>query len=288
MSNNDKTSNVTGQRNPKFKSDSKTPGSLHKVKNKPTKRKLEPRNIIYSSMELTSSGDSNAKIIKLNLVVPSTKPGNLDFNREITLCNNNGVEISEEATAYHGITKDMLEEAPLAKDVLLPRYGFMAVWDGYIANILFDTNNVVIRKGSLIDLHKLLRFTKEHASHRITLKKAAIEATANSLSTEQVEGFLASPENKVLLLPVIFEYIRDIYKKQHGITDLTLLARLSRQLDKKHYLKALDRIKTQMEARRKSDQKKRNSMSRKNTRSSVKPYPKKSHLQTVEPIRAVA
>lgn len=294
MSKNDKASNVIGKKQSIAQSDFKKPVSSYQAKKKSvqkklTKQKVEPRNIIYSSMELTSSGDANARIIKLNLVIPSTKPGNVDFKRKIILCNNDGVEISAEAKSYHGITEDMLENAPLAKDVPFPSYGFIAVWDGYIAKILFDTNNVAIHKGTLIDLHKLLRFTKEHASHRISLKKAAIEATKDSLSPEQVEEFLSTPENKVLLLPVIFDYIRKFYETEHGITDLTALARLSRQLDKKRYMKALERIKVQLELQRKIVAKKRKPTSKHQPKiSNIKTYPKKPTTQVSEPIRAVA
>jgi hypothetical protein len=296
MSNNDKSSAViTAQEKAKVpdskQSVSSTPAKkkIAQKTAKPAAKKMDPRNIIYSSMELTSSGDSEAKIIKLNLIVPSTKPNSVDFKRKIILCNNDGVAISDKAKNYHGITEDMLKNAPLAKDVSLPRYGYIAVWDGYVTDILFHSNNVSIRKGSLIDLHKLLRYTKEHASHLITLKKAAIEATKDSLTPEQVESFLSSPENKVLLLPVIFEYLRGLYKSLHGITDLASLARLSRQRDKKCYLKALGRIKSQIENRRKMEAKKRKHMDK---RDNIKQYPmkvsKKVSKPVVEPIRAVA
>lgn len=205
------------------------------------------RQIIYGSMELTTIGDFKAKIIKLDFIVPDLNPESISFHRKTLLCNNDGVMISDKAKIYHGIQENMLVGAPLAKDILFPPYDFIAVWDGYIANIILKANKVAIKKGSIVDLHRLIRFTKEHASHRIALKKAAIEATQGSLTCDQVDKFLDNPENKVLLLPVIFEYLRNIYKLHHGITDIASLAYLSHQVDKKHYLKALAQTKLQIE-----------------------------------------
>lgn len=259
------------------------------------KKPQAPRNIIYSSIELTSGGNSDAKILQFNLVIPDTKPGSVDFKRETILCNNNGVEISAEAQAYHGITAEMVADAPLAKDVTLPTYGYLALYDGFVGNILLNTNEVQVRRGSLVDLHKLLRFTKEHASHRITLKKAAIEATQDSLTPEQVEGFLASSQNKVMLLPIIMDYIRAIYKSKYGIEDLGALARLSRQTTKKAFLETLKRIQ-ENNIRKKAALNKRNKnakrpSNRNRNDSSIKRFPRPAPVQSrtsVPTIKAVA
>ncbi|MCP0917782.1 hypothetical protein MUB04_14700 [Acinetobacter indicus] len=278
------------------KYDSKKPGEASKKANFKAKKKAKPqapRNIIYSSIELTASSDSEAKILQFNLVIPSTKPNSLEFKRESILCNNDGVEISADAQAYHGITAEMVADAPLAKDVSLPNYGYIALWDGFVGNILLNTNNVAIRKGSLIDLHKLLRFTKEHVSHRISLKKAALEATQDSLTPETVEGFLASSENKVLLLPVIMEYIRNLYKAKYGITDLGALARLSRQSCKKTFLETMKRVQ-ENSSRKKSLQSKRSNKptvrGQVSRNDSIKRFPRPTPIQphTAQTIKAVA
>ena len=229
------------------------------------KKLKAPCIIIYSSIELTSGGNSDAKILQFNLVIPDTKPDSVDFKRETILCNNNGVEISAEAQAHHGITAEMVADAPLAKDVTLPTYGYLVLWDGFVANILFNTNGVQVRRDSLVDLHKLLRFTKEHASHRITLKKAAIEATQDSLTPEQVEGFLATSQNKVMLLPIIMDYIRGIYKTKYGIEDLGALARLSRQATKKAFQETLKRIRAN-DSRKEADLNKSNKNAKRSNR----------------------
>lgn len=253
-----------------------------------------PRNLIYGSMELTSGGQSEAKILQFNLVIPDNAPGSLDFKRETILCNNDGVEISAEAQAYHGITAEMVADAPLAKDVSLPSYGFIALWEGFIGNILLNTNKVSVRKGSLVDLHKLLRFTKEHASHRITLKNAAIEATKGSLTAEQVEAFIASSQNKVMLLPIIMEYIRGIYASKYGITDLSSLARLSRQTTKKAFLETMKRIQDNLRKKEAQNKRKRTKTAEKRPsanrgrNSEVKHFPRPSKPHLNQNIKAVA
>lgn len=280
-------------KNPKFKAKAKTKSNF-KAKAKP-KKPQAPRNLIYASIELTSGGDSEAKILQFNLVIPDTTPGSVDFKRESILCNNDGVEISAEAQAYHGITAEMVADAPLAKDVTLPTYGYIALWDGFVGNILLNTNKVPVRKGSLVDLHKLLRFTKEHASHRITLKKAAIEATQDSLSPEQIEGFLASPQNKVMLLPIIMDYIRNLYSTKFGITDLGSLSRLSRQANKKAFQETLKRIQ-EHNARKKAVQAKRKNktgkrpMNRNRPDNGIKRFSRPAAVkpQTAPSIQAVA
>lgn len=276
---------TNSQKNPKYKG----------KPNAKAKKPQAPRNIIYSSIELTSGGDSEAKILKFNLVIPSTVPGSVDFERAALLCNNDGVEISAKAQAYHGITTDMVADAPLAKDVTLPTYGFIALWDGYVGNILLKTNEVCIRKGALVDLHKLLRYSKKESSRLITLKNAAIEATQDSLTPEQVEGFLSSSENKVLLLPVIMDYIRGIYKSKYGIVDLGSLARLSRQPNKKKFLETMKRTQ-ENDARIKATKSKRNNKNgakRPTTNrndSSIKRFPRPAQAQSnIAPtIKAVA
>lgn len=282
---------VDAPKNSKFKGKGK---GKHNAK---AKKPQAPRNIIYSSIELTSGGTSDAKILQFNLVIPDTKPGSVDFQRETILCNNNGVEISAEAQAYHGITVEMVADAPLAKDVKLPTYGYLALYDGFVGNILLNTNEVQVRRGALVDLHKLLRYTKEHASHRISLKKAAIEATQDSLTPEQVEGFLASSQNKVMLLPIIMDYIRAIYKSKYAIDDLGALARLSRQTTKKAFLETLKRIQ-ENNVRKKSIQAKRNNKNtskrpttnRNRNEGSIKrfPRPAPAHQNTAPTIQAVA
>lgn len=274
----------TFQKNPKYNGKSKAKA----------RKPQAPRNIIYSSIELTSGGTSEAKILQFNLVIPDTKPGSVDFKRKTILCNNNGVEISAEAQAYHGITAEMVADAPLAKDVTLPTYGYLALYDGFVGNILLNTNEVQVRRGSLVDLHKLLRYTKEHASHRISLKKAAIEATQGSLTIEQVESFLASSQNKVMLLPIIMDYITGIYSSKYGITDLSALARLSRQTTKKAFLDTLKRIQ-ENSSRKKAIQKKRNNKNAKRPSnrndSSIKRFPRPAPAQphaTTPMIKAVA
>lgn len=213
-------------------------------RNKPPKSFQQ---ILYCSFELTSRGEANAAIIEFNLVLPHRNTRILDFKRISFLCNNNAQSISPSAYLYHGIKESKLLNRPLAKDVKLPKHDYLVLWEGYIGNILLHKNEVQLTKNSLVDLHRLLRFLKSDISNineeLITLKNAAIEATQGELSIEQLEGYLIDHKNKVMLLPIIFEYIRKLFKERYKVSDLSELAKLSRLRSYSSFKKQLQSIK---------------------------------------------
>jgi hypothetical protein len=180
----------------------------------------------YTSFELTSL-KSSAAIIKISQRI-GDQTNLICFS---ALFSNNNKVINSEATSYHKITTNMLEDKPLASDYNFEKSQFLVFWDGEVARHLLRTNKVK-NYAPIISLHTLARYIDKKANHRKLIDYVKDAFPQKRL---QLEIKLRNPNCKVDMLPDLFEYIKNKYMEKYGDNSPRFLSVLSRAKSRKDF-----------------------------------------------------
>lgn len=200
---------------------------------KPDQTKMLPL-LAFLSFDLTSKS-IKAKIIRISQILID-RDGQQHFSEHYF--NNNRVEISSEAYAYHGISAEMLRDKPKLSS---KTFNFncaknIVVWDGKVSKTLLR-NNDIIGYSSVINLHSLARYL-EVDSRPIRLNDYALKNIPHKKF--QLEISLRKPENKVKVLVDVFDHLRQAYLKQYGVDKTSFLVVVGKSPTKKEALVNID------------------------------------------------
>lgn len=206
--------------------------SKHTSKNRHTKPKKKltttPEYEVAFLLFDLSSKSIKAKVLRITELLLS-KDGETDFNQYLFSIGD--AEISKEASEYHGIHKEDLIGKPELKSYDFFKARNIVVWDGHTTTSILKANEIR-RTSPITNLLSLARF-KEENPKTISLKKYAIIAQPQKRHT--LDFTLQKPENKVLCLPAIYNFLQKEYLELHGLDDPLFLYTVGRSRDKETY-----------------------------------------------------
>ena len=207
-------------------------------KGKQNKHKLLPvePDFELSFMVLDLTGKTTAdKIIRINQILVD-KEGNTTYSEH--LFSNGDTPINEEAASYHGITQEMLLNKP---ELSVDSFNFkqaknIVVWDGKVTQTLFNRNNIN-EYSPIINLQALARYL-EVEPKPIRLIDYAVKCLAHKKF--QVELMLRKPNNKIKVLPEIFNSLKRSYKDLYGEDKVSFLVTVGKANNKKTALASIN------------------------------------------------
>lgn len=207
-------------------------------KGKQNKHKLLPvePDFELSFMVLDLTGKTTAdKIIRINQILVD-KEGNTNYSEH--LFSNGDTPINEEAASYHGITQEMLLNKP---ELSVDSFNFkqaknIVVWDGKVTQTLFKRNNIN-EYSPIINLQALARYL-EVEPKPIRLIDYAVKCLAHKKF--QVELMLRKPNNKIKVLPEIFDSLKRSYKDLYGEDKVSFLVTVGKANNKKTALASIN------------------------------------------------
>lgn len=207
-------------------------------KGKQNKHKLLPLEPDFelSFMVLDLTGKTTVdKIIRINQILVD-KEGNTTYSEH--LFSNGDTPINEEAASYHGITQEMLLNKP---ELSIDSFNFkqaknIVVWDGKVTQTLFKRNNIN-EYSPIINLQALARYL-EVEPKPIKLIDYAVKCLAHKKF--QVELMLRKPNNKIKVLPEIFDSLKRSYKDLYGEDKVSFLVTVGKANNKKTALASIN------------------------------------------------
>lgn len=218
-----------------FKNNRKAPQAPKGKQNKHKLLPVEP-DFELSFMVLDLTGKTTAdKIIRINQILMD-KEGNTTYSEH--LFSNGDTPINEEAASYHGITQEMLLNKP---ELSVDSFNFkqaknIVVWDGKVTQTLFKRNNIN-EYSPIINLQALARYL-EVEPKPIRLIDYAVKCLAHKKF--QVELMLRKPNNKIKVLPEIFDSLKRSYKDLYGEDKVSFLVTVGKANNKKTALASIN------------------------------------------------
>lgn len=223
--------NIKNNRNNKFKHP-KSIGNKQKAA-------LEPAfEFAFLIIDLTGKTTTD-KIIRINQILVD-KNGDSTYSQH--LFGNGNTPITQEAFGYHGITESMLAGKPIltAESFDFKQAKNIVVWDGKVTQTLLKRNNIA-SFSPIINLQALARYL-EVEPKPIRLNDYALKSLSHK--KYQVELMLRKPENKIKVLPEIFDYLQKRYNECYNESKVSFLVTVGKAPNKKI---ALASIATYME-----------------------------------------
>ena len=176
-----------------------------KAKGLKVNKNLPP--LAFMIFDLTSKSQ-DARIIKITQLTVF-KNGETELSHH--LFNNEETPISEEAYAHHRISAEDLKDKPK-----LSTFDFFAaknivVWDGKVTRNILRKNGIT-KLPSIINMQALARYL-DGISGAISLNSYALKA--NPKKKNLIEFMLKKPENKIHVMPEIYEHLKTQYLEKH-------------------------------------------------------------------------
>lgn len=198
-------------------------------KAKKDKSALPP--LAFLILDLTSKS-SEARIIRITQLLVHSD-GDTTYSEH--LFNAGDQEISEEAAEYHKLTVEQLKDKPSADTFNFEQAQNIVVWDGQVSRKIFKYNNIK-KYSSLINMQSLARYLRD-IPHPIKMNDYALETLPERKNI--LEFKLQKPENKVIVMPEIFQHLKGLYKQRYDEDRISFLIAVSRAPNKDKALEAI-------------------------------------------------